>query len=242
MKILSDKQGSASWLQARIGRITASRVVDVMNFRKDGKPGADRVRYFGEVLCERLTGIATEHYVSPYMEHGTEMEPLARASYEVATGNDVEQIGIAIHPTMDYFSCSPDGLVNADGIVEFKAPAMITHLNWLLAGEVPEEHKAQIYSGMVCCEREWGDFCSYDDRFPDPLKRFIKRLDYDKAKIAEIESAVRQFHEEVEAMIDKLQSIYGKFVIPAQIAAKVQRADDGTGISSDDIDWAKKNL
>ena len=221
MKLLNDKQGSAGWLQARVGRITGSRIVDVMNFRKDGKPGADRLRYFAEILCERLTGIATEHYVSSYMEHGTELEPLARASYEVFTGNNVEQIGIAIHPTMDYFSCSPDGLVNDDGIVEFKAPATITHIGWLLAGQPPAEHEAQMYSEMVCCERDWCDFMSYDDRLPDPLKRFIKRLPYNEQKVAEIESAVRQFHEEVEAMIAALKAQYGEFVIPAQVAAKV---------------------
>jgi hypothetical protein len=236
------KQGSGEWLQQRVGRITASRVVDVMNFRKDGKPGADRLRYLSEVLCERLTGIPTEHPVNDYMRHGTDIEPLARASYEVSTGNEVTEIGIAIHPKMEYFSCSPDGLINNDGLLEIKGPATITHVGWLLADQVPEEHKPQLYAGMACCERAWGEFVSFDDRLPQPLRRFIKRLPRDDAKITEIEFAVGLFHEEIEDMIFSLRKLFGDFTLPAQMAEKTRRSKFeeqlAGALTSEDIAWA----
>jgi putative phage-type endonuclease len=169
-------QQSVEWLKFRIGRITASRVVDVMNFRKDGKPGADRKNYLAELVAERLTGRAAEHYVTPYMERGTEEEPFARAAYEVATGEDVEQVGAIVHPDLPFFSASPDGLVGDDGMVEFKAPTTANHLAWLMADEVPEEHKWQMYAGMSCSGRQWCDFVSFDSRLPHGLRVFTKRL------------------------------------------------------------------
>ena len=242
MKIIHCKQGGSNWLSARAGRITASRVVDVLNFRKDGKPGSDRLNYLAELVCERLTGKATDHYVSDAMEHGSETEQFARADYEVTTGNDVDQVGMVIHPAFDFFSCSPDGLVGEDGLVEFKAPTSITHYKWLLAGEVPEQHKAQVYSGMAICEREWGDFMSFDDRYPEELKWFIKRLPWDDAEIEKIESAVLQFNSEVEQMIANLRAKYGDFALPAAMAAKVEPEIGDLGISDEDIARAEAHL
>ena len=220
-KTIDYPQGSAGWLASRVGRITASRVVDVLNIRKDGKPGADRLRYLSEVLCERLTGNATDHFVSDYMRHGTEMEPLARVAYEMATGVDVDQVGNAIHPAFDFFSASPDGCIGTDGMVEIKCPSSITHINWLLAGEVPAEHQAQMFSGMACWEREYCDFVSFDNRLPKPLQLFVKRLKWDDKRIEDIESAVVGFNDEVNAMIEKLRQLAGPFDLPAAMVPKV---------------------
>lgn len=222
MKHLALVQGSAAWLQSRIGRITASRMVDVLNIRKDGKPGADQLRYFSEVLCERLSGVATDHYVSPAMEHGTELEPFARTAYELETGEDVEQVGLVLHSAFDWLAASPDGLVGAHGMVEFKAPTTIKHVSWLLADEVPDEHKAQMFTGMACCERDWCDFCSIDLRLPKPLQMFKKRLMWDQEEVDKIELGAMAFNASVNSTIDVLRKRFGDFALPEQIAAKVQ--------------------
>lgn len=235
MIITSFPQNTVEWLEFRIGKITASRVGDVMNFRKDGKPGADRLRYLSELVAERLTGRAADHYVTPAMERGTDEEPFARAAYEVATGVDVEQVGAVVHPTMDYFSASPDGLVGTGGMVEFKNPTTIKHLEWILADVVPEEHKAQMYAGMACAERHWCDFVSFDSRLPPGLRVFIKRLMRDDDKIAELEEAVNSFHHEVNGIIDRLHGVR-EFAEASDPPSKPQpQYEDDMGISDDDI-------
>lgn len=202
MRSVNVIQGSAAWLQARVGLITASRMCDVMATPKRGTAElACKRDYRMELLCERLTGRAAEHYVSREMDFGSEQEPFARAAYEVMADVLVDDAGLVLHPIMDFSAASPDGLVGDDGAIEIKAPKTATHLNWRLAGVVPEEHVDQCMWVMACCERQWIDFVSFDPRLPQGLRFFVKRLERDDKRIAEMEYAAMEFNAEVNAMI-----------------------------------------
>jgi hypothetical protein len=190
-------QGSAQWLQARVGKLTASRMVEVMSMLKKGGEGADRRNYRIEIITERITERANEHYISRDMERGSELEPLARSAYEMAQQVLVETAGFVLHPTLDYLGASPDGLVGNDGGMEIKCPRDTTHVRWLTDGIVPMEHRPQMYTNMLCCEREWWDFCSFSPYF----KPFIVRLPRDEGEIRKIEEESARFNEEVEAGI-----------------------------------------
>lgn len=206
MNIHPAPQGSAAWLQARIGVITASRMKDVMDYLKKGGEGAGRRNYRTELIAERLSGRCEEHYVSPEMDHGTEYEPIARSAYEIANDVMVDTVGLVYHPTMTFTAASADGLVDEDGAVEIKAPKSTTHLKWLLSGIVPEEHQEQCLWVMACCERQWIDFISYDPRLPEGLRIFIVRMERDEERIAAMEAEVLKFHEEVEAACSALRT------------------------------------
>ena len=206
MRTIKCTQGSAEWLEVRRGKITASRIADVMDFLKKGGEGASRRNYRTELLAERLTGRGEDHYVSPEMEWGTEFEPLARAAYEIAQDVMVDQVGFALHPDFDFAGSSPDGLVGDNGYVEFKCPKTTTHLKWMQAGIVPEEHQEQCLFNMRCAERGWADFVSYDPRLPDGLRIFVVRMDRDEERIARIDEEVARFNEEVEAVRVQLSS------------------------------------
>lgn len=209
------KQGSSDWFQARCGRVTASRIVDVMNFLKKGGEGADRKSYKSQIIAEILTGeVVMDGYLSPAMMHGNDFEELARTCYEVNGGAEVDLIGFAVHPTIPRAGASPDGLVGELGGLELKCPKTETHLRYLLAGEVPEEYQPQMYFGMACTGREWWDFASYDPRLPEPLQLFTKRLHRDPMRIAEIEDAVVLFLSEVDAAIAALRVAFGNFPLP----------------------------
>src|ERR1700678_1993105 len=103
-------QQTPEWLAARIGCVPASRVKDVVAKLKNGKESAARASYKLELLTEVLTGRATEHYVSQAMDFGSENEPLARTTYEIAKGVEVERVGFVLHPTIKRAGASPDGL------------------------------------------------------------------------------------------------------------------------------------
>lgn len=208
MRVINVPQNSAAWLAARVGRITASRMADVMAKPKRGRTEelACRRDYRMELLCERLTGKAAEHYVSRDMDWGTEQEAFARAAYEVYCETMVDEVGLVLHPTMDFAGASPDAMVGEDGMLEIKAPKTATHLEWRLAGVVPEEHEPQMMWGLACTGRDWADFVSFDPRLPQGLRFFVKRLMRDEVRIAEMEAAVNQFHAEVEFMCLELGS------------------------------------
>src|ERR1700733_13602116 len=213
MNIHPAPQGSAAWLQARIGLVTASRIKDVLAVLtraskngKAGEPAAARIAYRAELVAERLSGRSEDHYVSPEMDHGTEYEPIARSAYEIATGTMVDTVGLVYHPTMPFSGASADGLVDDEGAVEIKAPKTTTHLRWIQAGIVPEEHQDQCLWVMACCERQYLDFISYDPRLPDGLKIFIVRMERDEERIKMIEQEVASFNAEVEAACNALRS------------------------------------
>jgi putative phage-type endonuclease len=205
------EQGSRDWLAMRAGCCTSSRLNDALAKLKDPKKeSAARATYRKELVIERLTGRATEHYVSTPMMWGTEQEPLARAEYEIQTGLEVKQIGLAVHPRIKWFAASTDGLVGDDGILEIKCLNSINHLDILLSGKIPEEYHWQMLGGMACAERQWCDFVSFDSRLPDDLRLFVKRFHRDDALIAGMELEVEYFLAQVRDVQAELQQRYAR--------------------------------
>ena len=74
------------WLAARAGKLTGSRMKDVMAVKKDGTPKAERANLMRDLLAERLTGESVRHYVNDAMQHGTDTEDEAKSVYEATTG------------------------------------------------------------------------------------------------------------------------------------------------------------
>lgn len=195
------------WRAARIGKVTASRVADVVRKGKSG-PSQMRARYMGELIAERLTGIPQDNnYTSPDMQHGTDTEAEARADYAFSGGLDVEPGGMVFvpHPTIEGAGASPDTFVGTDGLAEFKCPATHTHLGYLTGDKTPPDYVIQMQWQMACTNRAWCDWVSYDPRLPEHLRRVIRRVDRDDAHITELETAVRTFLAEVEAKIEQLE-------------------------------------
>jgi putative phage-type endonuclease len=199
------EQQTPEWLQMRIGCVTGSRMADVMAKlkRKDGEAQC-RADYKAEIVCEILTNRSMGHYISPAMQWGLDNEIFARNAYEVAV-ESIEQVGFALHATIQRLGASPDGLVGADGLVEFKCPNTTTHLEYVIAGEVPAEYHWQMLCEMACTERSWCDFVSYDPRLPKHLQLFVRRFHRDDARIAEMEVEVNQFLVEVGEKIETLK-------------------------------------
>lgn len=208
MNLLNVQQNSPEWLKARIGNVTGSRVVDVLSMLKSGKGSTQKRKdYMVDLITERLTGRAVEHYVTPSMEWGITTEPHARAAYEAITGNDVQLVGICAHPTIERYLDSPDGLVGEDGVVEFKCPNTATHIDWLIDDVIPSEYMPQLLSHLACSGRKWVDFMSFDPRLPPRDQYFIKRLERGDCleKIAEMEAGVIQFLADTDDLMRLLE-------------------------------------
>ncbi|WP_425991337.1 lambda exonuclease family protein [Afipia sp. DC4300-2b1] len=201
-------QGSAEWHAIRVGKVTASRVADVVAKTKSGW-GASRANYMAELIAERLTGEASERFTNAAMNWGTEKEPDARAAYEFFRDASVTEIGFVEHPSIGMTGASPDGLVSDDGMVEIKCPNTATHLETLLSQAVPAKYNTQMQWQMACTGRKWCDFASYDPRLPEEMSLFVKRVERDDKMIFELERDVSAFLAELDEKIAKLNGIYG---------------------------------
>jgi putative phage-type endonuclease len=201
-------QGSDEWKQLRLGKVTASRVSDVIAKTKSGY-SASRANYMAQLIAERLTGTVAESYTNAAMQHGTETEPEARSAYEFYQGVAVEQVAFVPHPKIEQAGCSPDGLLGSDGLVEIKCPSTATHLETLLGKTVPGKYEAQMQFQMACTGRQWCDFVSYDPRMPEHMRLFVKRLPRDDKRIKEIEAEIASFLLEMAVKLSELNSLYG---------------------------------
>jgi len=197
--------GSAEFVRARIGHCTASRMRDVLDFRKDGKPGAARIKYMQELVAERLCDAAMDHFVSSDMEWGLTTEPEAKHAYAVRTRQRLVDGEFTPHPTIEFFGATPDSLIGTDGLAEFKCPRTTTFVGWKLAGGIPDDHVPQMLAQLACTGRKWNDFVAYDPRIKDEGARIlIGRLVPTEEQIAKIEAAARQFLADVDAMFEQV--------------------------------------
>ena len=201
-------QGSEEWHAARLGRVTASRISDVMAKGQSGKPSAMRANYMAELVAERLTGIPAENFTSAAMAHGTDTEAQARAAYAWETGDKITQVGFIDHPYIPMSGASPDGLIDEIAGLEIKCPNTATHIAALRGGKIKREYMLQMQWGMACTGRTLWRFVSFDPRLPDEMRLHITDVPCDAALIYEIEQEVAAFLAEVDETVSDLSARY----------------------------------
>lgn len=201
------RQGSEEWRTARLGRVTASRVADVIAKTKSGT-AATRANYLAELVVERMTMQPSDRFCNDAMRWGTEKEPEARAAYEFFERYTVTPVGFVPHPYIEMSGASPDGLVGDLGLVEIKCPSSRVHIETLLGRAVPGKYVTQIQWQLACTGRAWCDFVSFDPRMPEDMKLFTKRVAREDKVIAELEDAVRLFLAEVSDTVARLEKLY----------------------------------
>lgn len=202
------EQGSADWHAMRLGKVTASRVSDVIAKTKTGW-GAGRANYMAQLVAERLTGNVADSFINAAMAWGTETEPQARLAYEFRTDAIVEQVAFIDHPTIAMSGASPDGLVGTDGLVEIKCPNTATHIETLRTGKIAEKYITQMEWQMSCTGRTWCDFVSFDPRMPEHMALYIRRVERDSDSAAYLEKHVTEFLAELDATVAELERLYG---------------------------------
>ena len=206
------EQRTDEWFQQRLGKVTASRISDVIAKTKTGV-STSRQNYLVQLVSERLTGKKGDSFVNQAMLDGIERESAARELYMRTRGVSVTEVGFFDHPIIKNSGASPDGAVNAEeegkyaGLIEIKCPIETTHTNTLMSKSVPSKYIPQIQWQMasVSPNVKWCDFISYNPNFPDTMQLFVARVDRDDTYIGELEAEVIKFLDEVEQTIIKLK-------------------------------------
>lgn len=200
------EQRTEEWFAERIGKVTASRVSDVVARTKSGY-SASRANYMAELVCERLTGKRKEGFITAAMQWGIDQEIVARDAYSIKTGVLVTEVGFIPHPIIKMSGASPDGLIAPEGCVEIKCPNTATHIEWLLTPEPPQEYFLQMQWQMACAGAEWCDWVSYDSRMPEHLQLLVVRVPRDDDVIKTLENEIYKFLVELETKVNKLKEL-----------------------------------
>lgn len=210
------EQRSDEWFADRAGKITGSRMSDVMverevgEFKSGPRKGQPKpqplalINYAHQLAAERLTQKPRKQVKAYALQWGRDVEPAAVAAYQAETGTIVEQCGFITHPQYDFIGASPDFLVGADGGGEIKSPeSPEVHLETLLNG-LPAEHIEQIQGGLWVTGRQWWDFISYHPDFPEGLRLYVQRVQRDDEYIARLEQACLLMEADVQAILGKV--------------------------------------
>jgi len=186
-------QGSEEWLNARAGKITASRFDCIMVNGKDKSGfGKGALSYANEIVTEILTSMPVDSFSNNAMDWGTETEPLARLEYKKETFNNVDEVGFLT--LNDWVGCSPDGLIGSDGGLEVKCPFNSTiHLENLISRTIPKKYIPQVQGCMYVTDRKWWDFISFDPRYNLGLKIMIVRVERDQDYIDKLKDRIEKF-------------------------------------------------
>lgn len=217
-----DAQRTEQWFADRAGRITASRMCDVLAMNdaavfktgpRKGQPKPvnqqARIDYIRQLATERHTGKPKDSISAAALKWGEEVEPAARQAYQAKRGVIVRQAGFTVHPSHDYIGASPDFLVGSDGGGEIKCPFnREVHTATLLDG-LPEEHIPQIQAGLWVTGRQWWDFVSFHPEFPPHTRLYIQRVPRDSAFIAKLAAACESLEREVQDALNQLEQKHG---------------------------------
>lgn len=196
MRIIDVEQGTEEWLAARLGVPSASGFSKLIT--TTGKKASTFDTYVNQLIAEKITNQPTYIPTTDAMARGTELEPHARAYYEFATDNEVQEVGFIKHAILEA-GCSPDGLIGDMGGLEIKCPLPHTHIETLRGGKMPSKHIPQVQGCMWITRREWWDFVSYH---PD-MQTFIIRVERDDSYIEALEALVTQAVEAIQTNVEK---------------------------------------
>uniref|UniRef100_UPI0035D11475 lambda exonuclease family protein n=1 Tax=Bartonella sp. MU37NMGALS TaxID=3243560 RepID=UPI0035D11475 len=202
-------QRTAEWFQARLGKVTASNVYNVLSKTAKGLPTSKYEDYKTKLMTERLIGEISQSYTTPAMQWGIEHEEDALREYGFIYDADITKCGFIQHPTIEMAGASPDGLIGEDGLIEVKCPRSVTHMRFCIGDEIKPEYHAQMQFQMACTERKWCDFVSYDPRFTGEffhLRMKVKRILRDDQQIEQINQAVETFLAEIQREIKQLST------------------------------------
>jgi putative phage-type endonuclease len=200
------EQRTDDWFKSRLGKVTASRIADVVARTRTGY-AASRANYMAQLVCERLTGKQAESFSNAAMEWGVEQEGPARDAYSAKVGELVTEVGFISHPTIPMAGASPDGLVGNNGCVEIKCPSTATHIEYLFDRDPPQKYFYQMQWQMACTNTEWCDWVSYDPRLPAELQLLVVRISRDTDCITILEKEVSEFLAELDGKVSKLKEM-----------------------------------
>lgn len=167
------EQGSAEWVDLRLGVPTASEFRRIVTAA--GRLSSQRDEYIAELVAEWLHHEPFADWQgNDWTERGKALEPQAFESYAWDRGHEVKKCGFVWKDKSRRVGCSPDGLPGP-GIVEMKCPSAKWHCYHVIFGRkfggIPTKYRMQIQAQLWVTGRPWADFYSWHPDYPPYLFR-----------------------------------------------------------------------
>lgn len=200
MKIYTCEQGESAWLDARLGKVTASEADQILTPEFAMRKGEGVQTYIAKKCAETLLRRPVADFGSFVTEEGEAMEYEARRWFAWEHSVKVRQVGFIEHED-GRCGCSPDGLIGDDGGVEIKCPQPTNHVRYVLDGTLPKDYAVQVHFSLYVTQRPWWMFVSYRKKLPE----FVLKVERDEAIMAKIETALHAFYERFDTALAKLK-------------------------------------
>jgi len=192
MQILTFEQRSPEWYAARRGVPTASEFGNIITPKK-GEYAAAADTYINQLIDELMRPDAGQAFTgNRHTERGELLEDDARELYAFERELVPRQVGFILNDA-GTLGCSPDSLICTDGGLEVKCPDGPTHVKWLRAGGIPDEHKPQVHGSLIITERKWWDFLSYCPGY-EPLLVRVTPDGFTEKLQGHLDRFLREYH------------------------------------------------
>ncbi len=182
------EQRSLQWYRQRLGNFTGSSIYKLISKKNELTKTA--LSYIFEVAAERCLAekivngdeefteyLDTVSVTTKAMQFGIDMEDLARATYEMMTGDKVVETGSVSHRDIMHYAASPDGIVPEENmVIEIKVPKPATFIEYkslvhdgASLKAVKPEYYWQMMAEMDCTEGASGRFVAFNPYMKEPI-------------------------------------------------------------------------
>lgn len=197
-------QGSAEWIAARCGVLTASEMKHVITPTLKVANNDKTRAHLDELLAQRLTKYVEPAYIGGDMLRG-EADELDAVDVYSENYEAVERVGFITNDKWGFvLGYSPDGVVGETGLIEVKSRRQRFQVRTILDDSMPDDFILQVQTGLLVSERQWCDFVSYSAGLP----MFTKRVYPDEEVQHAIIEAAKVFHakldEEFTRIVERL--------------------------------------
>lgn len=184
------------WLAGRRGKISGSRLKDIVVKRGTGK----KIGFY-ELIAERIGVPADDENA---MDRGSRLESEAIERFAKESGKDVDtSLVIWARKDNESIAISPDGFMGVTEAVEAKCLSSARHIEAFLTNKIPDEYEMQKLQYFIVNESlQTLYFIFYDPRIlvKDYFVLEVKRedvqteidelLEYEKSTLAEVDDIV----------------------------------------------------
>ena len=194
------------------GYITASTVSPLLTGKGD-KLLSGGVTHCKKLALERSGIIHPETILNADFqgnyatEWGLEHESDAITLYEQLNFVDVQSSQVQIERPNSWLSCTPDGLVGDNGMVEVKCPhSEYVFLEYLIEPlSLAEQYQDQLQFQLMLSGRKWVDIVAYHPHFIDGRNMVTVRVVPDPEWVKKAESRIAQAEELITEIIKTIK-------------------------------------
>lgn len=192
-------ENETDWLADRLGKVTGSRLKDLVFKRGTGKK-----KGYYELIAERIGLPADGENV---MDRGHRLEEEAIERFETLTERAVNKdLVIWMREDNERIAVSPDGVLDETEAVEVKCLSSASHIEAYLTKEIPSEYLDQATQYFVVNDKlKKLHFCFYDPRLKvaDFFVIEITR-ESQEGKIAEMLKYEQDVLKEIDGIVNEL--------------------------------------